>query len=69
MFCNEQILARKVVTDQCICWLLLDSDASKFFDRLTIIVETRDSGKCEIRKQEIKRAEQYTTIVNYEVSS
>lgn len=26
VFCNEQILARKVVTDRCICSLLLDSD-------------------------------------------
>ena len=33
VFCNEQILARKVITDRCICSLLLDSDASKFLSR------------------------------------
>jgi len=29
VFCNEQILTRKVVSDRCICCILLDSDASK----------------------------------------
>jgi len=38
VFCNEQILARKVVTDRCICCLLLDSDASKFFIIIKVIL-------------------------------